>query len=281
MTRAIRDLMTTRVLTVAPEDPLSQAVTLLRRYGFSAVPVVDGGRRVVGIVSLLDVIRFREVEPAAGEVPVAEVMNPDVVTITPTTNAAVAAHRMRLYGELRMLPVVERGALVGVVTRSDLLRPRPPSGLRGWWTRWSREAAESEEILRELDRPRPNRPAAPDDAPVTAAMTADVVTVTPADPLSVAVALLTRHRFTALPVVEPERRLVGIVSEADALGDPLWTRGRPATVAEVMTRRPVTVDAGATVAQARRVVAERGVRVLPVVDGGRLVGIVTRRDLVR
>jgi len=51
--------MTTRVVSVLPDDPASRAVDLLRRYGFSALPVADRGYHLVGMISLLDVLRWR------------------------------------------------------------------------------------------------------------------------------------------------------------------------------------------------------------------------------
>ena len=118
-------------------------------------------------------------------------------------------------------------------------------------------------------------------------MTSDVVTVGRGDPISTAVELLLRHRYTALPVVEPDGRLVGLMSEADALGSgrPRVTRSsrRPPTrktVGAVMTTAPVTIDATRTVGDARSIVADRGIRLLPVVDDAKLVGVVARSDLV-
>jgi CBS domain-containing protein len=47
-----------------------------------------------------------------------------------------------------------------------------------------------------------------------------------------------------------------------------------------MTRKPITVDAGATVGQARALVVDQGLRTVPVLEEGRLVGVLSRSDLV-
>ena len=114
-------------------------------------------------------------------------------------------------------------------------------------------------------------------------MTAEVITIGSADPLAQAVELMLAHRHTALPVVDGASRLVGILSEADILtvGSPGAGSGTgPATVGRVMTKTPVTVDAAATVGQARALITDRGLRTVPVLDGDRLVGVLSRSDLL-
>jgi CBS domain-containing protein len=112
---------------------------------------------------------------------------------------------------------------------------------------------------------------------------------------------LTGYGVSALPVVDEETRVVGLVSEADLLpkvefagDDPraglLARRARRTarakaggdTAADLMTAPAVTVDPDTTVVAAARLMESEAVKRLPVVDGdGRLVGIVARSDLLR
>ena len=280
--------MSTRVVTVRADEPMSAAVERMTRFGFSALPVVTGSFRLVGMVSLLDVLRCREAHQAEGveaddRIPVAEIMNPDVLSMSATANVGAVAQRMRSHGELRVLPVVQGGKLVGVITRSDLLRHRGgrvqgrPTGLRRLFG--GRERAEDDALFA-LVRTHRTGPTPPPSTGVAEVMTRAVDTVGPGDPVTEAAELMLHHRHTALPVVDGEARLVGILSEADILADPLAGRSAHATVGSVMTRTPITVDVGATLGEARAVVADHGLRTLPVVDGGSLVGVLSRSDLV-
>ncbi len=279
--------MTARVVTVRADEPISAAVERMTRFGFSALPVVTGSSRLVGMVSLLDVLRYREAHRTEGieadeRVSVEEIMSPDVLSMSATANAAVVAERLRSRGQLRVLPVVQGSRLVGVVTRSDLLRHREGRGSRPGLRRLfggGRDPAEDDALAAMV---RVRRAGPPPDAatPVHVVMTREVVTVAAPEPVAVAARLMLEHRHTALPVVDADGRLVGIISEADILADPLAGRKGHSTVSSVMTRTPVTVDVRASVGEAQALVADHGLRTVPVVDGENLVGVVSRSDLV-
>ncbi|SHF11366.1 CBS domain-containing protein [Streptoalloteichus hindustanus] len=125
-------------------------------------------------------------------------------------------------------------------------------------------------------------------------MTRTVVTVDPAAPVKVAAAMLAAHGFSALPVVAEDDRLVGIVTEADVVrdqfpfdprglvfGQPLQVGTPPDTVGEVMTTPVCAMPPGTDIVDLARAMLEEHVRSIPIVEGSRVVGIVTRRDLVR
>ena len=131
-------------------------------------------------------------------------------------------------------------------------------------------------------------------------MTTDVLTVSPATTLKQVAALLAERNIGGLPVVDGGE-VVGVVSEADVLYkergpssrdrlvDRLF-RGDSAaetakitaeTVGEAMTAPAVTIEHWESVAAAAAKMLERGVNRLPVTKHGKLVGIVTRHDLIR
>ncbi len=120
-------------------------------------------------------------------------------------------------------------------------------------------------------------------------MTHPAVTVHTDTPVGDVAELLARHGFTAAPVVDRHQRLVGIVSEADLLDDHLLhsrpvdapDAGQPRRVADVMTSAVVCGTPTAAVADAATLMADNRIRCLPIVDGRRVVGVITRRDLLR
>jgi CBS-domain-containing membrane protein len=135
---------------------------------------------------------------------------------------------------------------------------------------------------------------------VSDVMSTPVVSVWPATSFKEMVRLLHQHQINALPVVDPDRRLLGIVSDADlalkqeeqppSLRAPLFvgaarrrqrTKASGTTAADFMSRPVVTVLPGSSLDGAARLLHQHDVRHLPVVDPkGRLIGIVTQRDLL-
>jgi CBS domain-containing protein len=141
-----RELMSDDVVTVAPDTPLREVARTLLAHQISAVPVVDAGGAVVGMVSEGDLVgrkkteredrrewwlqRLAEGEPLNSEFlehlqsPLAvarEVMSSPVLTVSEETEMDDIASLMATYN-VKRIPVMHNGTLVGVVRRSDLLR---------------------------------------------------------------------------------------------------------------------------------------------------------------
>jgi CBS domain-containing protein len=139
----VRDIMTSPAITVTPATPFTGIVATLLDHDISGVPVVDDRRQLVGVVSEADLIdrqvhgyRRRALSVLAdhlhgrdtlwirkvGGLTAGELMTRDPDAVGPDDDLASAARRM-LEGGHKRLAVVADGAVVGVVSRHDLLRP--------------------------------------------------------------------------------------------------------------------------------------------------------------
>lgn len=133
-------------------------------------------------------------------------------------------------------------------------------------------------------------------------MTRNLITVSPAMPIHQAARLMVEHGVSGLPVVDDDGRLVGIISDGDLILRQTRRRQRPwwhsffengeqlareyqkaagTTVGEVMTRSVVSISPVWGIETAASIMQNRRIRRLPVVHDGRLVGIVTRADLIK
>ena len=117
--------------------------------------------------------------------------------------------------------------------------------------------------------------------PIVDAMGPRLVTVAPGDTVQVAIARMLEENVGSVAVCE-EGRLVGIFTERDLLRQS--GEGRDfldLQVGDVMTRQPVTVPADTDVLEAARIMSERQIRHLPIVEGENLLGVVGIRDVLR
>lgn len=114
-------------------------------------------------------------------------------------------------------------------------------------------------------------------------MNTDVVSITPDESALLAARLLSRHNIGSLPVCEEDGRLTGIVTDRDIVLRCVADGGRPSetSVREIMSRSPVTAAPEDDIARASELMSTAQVRRLPVVKGGRLVGMLALGDLAR
>jgi len=132
-------------------------------------------------------------------------------------------------------------------------------------------------------------------------MTTDVVAVTPETPLKEVASVLVEHRIGGVPVCDGDGKVLGVVSESDILWRELRSvpyesgfvdrllddaygdkkRERARTAREAMSAPAITIEPDVSVARAARVMLGSMINRVPVVSDGRLVGILTRADLVR
>jgi CBS domain-containing protein len=256
------------VHSVKQGDDLELALQMMLWCGFRHMPVVDEGGGLVGILSQRDILA-RKAKAADAAVAghgtrsqkVRDAMSVPVETCSPDDDVADIGMRMSAL-KIGCLPVLDGGKVAGIVTSTDLLAQFAMG-----------------EFVRNASR-----------APtVGAVMTSDPVSVGVEDDLQEAVTLLLEQAIRHLPVVDANRRVVGMVSDRDvrsAIGDPLTGLKRwkfeDASVSTIMTPDPVTIRADASLSTAISWLVDERIGALPVVDAEeRLVGIVSYLDVLR
>jgi len=106
------------VHTVTPETRMEEVALMLRTKGITGIPVVNG-ERVVGMISRRDFRKMRKESQI--KAPVRAFMATDVLTIAPDKSLTQAAQLM-VQHDVGRLPVVDNGRVIGIITRSDLMR---------------------------------------------------------------------------------------------------------------------------------------------------------------
>jgi len=157
----VSDLMTREVEACRPGQSLAEAAGLMWRRDCGAVPVVDEGGAVVGIITDRDICMALASRRAyASEVAVGEVMSRDVVTCTPEDDAEEALEAMRRR-QVRRLPVVDaHGRLAGILSVADVLRRTRKGGGRRRVKR-----GETLSTLKAIVRPHGAADGGPEEAP--------------------------------------------------------------------------------------------------------------------
>lgn len=276
----VAQVMSSPVMAITPTDQVARAKNLMLRYGVKRLVVIDRGKPI-GVVSMRDLAerlgrgtstwRHRPID----HIPVARVMKEGLVSVAPGTDLGKAAELMLRHG-IGSLVVADGKELAGIVTKTDL-------------TRYFAEQLGGRAKVREL-------------------MSTDIVTVDRMHSLAHVVELMGKHGISRV-IVADGRKPIGVITESDIalakLEKPAegigkrkvrYTRkaeraGRPRyryvkyvallTAGDVMRTELITIGGEEDVARAASLMLAHGIGGLPVVENGKLVGILTKTDLAK
>lgn len=244
----VRDLMSTEVATVGPEQTMAFAAMLMADEGLSSLVVVDNGS-VVGIITEKNFLeRVVAKGRSAVDIKVREVMSSPVISVRPEMTVLEAGQVVE-ERHVKRLPVIEDNKLVGIVTQTDLIRVLTSYGMwRG-----------VEEI-----------------------MTRDVATIQRDSSVADAAALMASRGISGI-VVAQDKKIVGVLTERDLLKRVIAAGKDPAnvTVGEVMTTPVAKIPPYYSVFSASRIMEKGHIRRLVVEDNKWLCGVVTQTDIFR
>lgn len=271
----IRDVMTEDVQAVTVPGNRDEAIDILRKLKASAVPVLkESTQEFVGM------LRLRDLFENPDENQLGMLVERNITTLSPDQSLEEAAKAMLMKNE-RRLPVLEDKKLVGIISVRDIL---------------SRAIA---------DKKR--------DSELQNCMQASTASLWESTPLKVALEILNLSGERALPVLDDEGEIVGIIGEDDIIGvSEIKTeeiteqmRGRSETepwawdtedriyitkkslrppdkeVGKVMTTDLITVTKRATASKCAKLMEENAVHQLPVLSGKKLIGMVSDEDLLK
>lgn len=316
--RTVGEVMTTDVVTAPPDTPVRKLVELLLGHIYRALPVVDSGGKLIGIVTSGDLVdraglrlraellssldrspldvELRRLEQSGKTA--ADIMTTDVAAVRSEVDLASAA-RLMVVRRLKRLPVVDADhRLVGIVARSDILRAIAPP---------SPHPQSSDADSRIEDQPAAAQP--PESGLVGAVMTRRVPSVPGDAGIADVLSAVISTRLNRAIVVDDQQRPIGVISDDDLMRrlerveqpglaealmrrlpfrrpspeERLSQRGEQASRAVDLMVTPLpTIEVATPIAEAARLMLDRRHKILPVVDDDcRLIGMVDRADLLR
>jgi len=114
-----RDIMTTNVTTASADTPLTSIAQDMRDLNVGSIPICDENNRLIGIVTDRDIVLRNVAEGGSENSRAGDVMSTQVIYVTPDTHVHECA-RIMAENQIRRLPVVENGRLVGMISIGDL-----------------------------------------------------------------------------------------------------------------------------------------------------------------
>ncbi len=252
-----KDIAQYDVVSIDKNASVYDAINLMVIKDITGLPVVDDSG-LVGIISEKDVLKLLyDTEFVAGCV--GNYMTTDVISFGEQDDLADTCQCL-MNNNFRRVPILRDGKLVAIITRADLIRANKYKF----------------------------RPAVPHDPTLNHpnfllarhVMTCGLLTVRRNSPIYGAMELIANGNITGLPVVDDSMKLVGIISEKDLLNILVDPNAKPGLVQDHMTRDVVSFDWDDSLFEICHCLINNNFRRVPVLENGRLSGIISRRDII-
>lgn len=190
----VGDVMTVSPLTILSESLIAKAARIMLENKITTLPVMEN-KKLVGILTNYDILKFLLSEYSEVKKPVyiSSYMTDEVITIDKNASL-LEAHSLMGTKRIRSLPVMENDQMIGLVTRTDLMSSDP-----------SRLVSRNNQML--------SLQILTQD--VEKIMSSPVITVNAREEINIAAKLMLEHKIHVLPVVDEEKKMVGIITESD------------------------------------------------------------------
>lgn len=251
----VRDFMSREVITGTPDEPISELLGRMKAEDVHEIPIVKR-KKLVGLVSMASIARRRDLASNAK----AKAILHAAPEVTPDLDVAEAAELILSSGH-RSLPVLEKGKLVGLLSRTDVIR--------------ALAACEDVRGIAAKDVMTPEPQCVTDDDTVARART-----------------VMAHLGERAVPIVDRRRKLVGVVGLKDLAdlfarpkakersGDRLGTKDAVRVKVGSLMQPPITVPPDASLTTALELMTKRAISTMIVVEEREPLGIITSADLM-
>ena len=257
----IKNLMSEDLITVDKDQNLSDALKLFRKHNVSRLPVVNH-KELVGIISERDIANklgsSKSESMPASRFHISSVMVKDVITVPETMQLGEVA-KVMLENGIGSVPVMRDDEMVGIVSKADFVTLAVGIAF--------------------------------DKISVKEIMTKDVVAVAPTDRLVHARRQMVDANVGRLPVIDDDE-LVGMITSKDLMRAFIdfrknvpekyqKTQIKEVFVEDIMSSNPSYVSKEMSITEVSKIMMETGYNGLPVVEEGKVVGIITQTDILR
>jgi len=252
----VRDFMSTDLVTAEPEEPLSKIIGQMKSHDIHEIPIVKG-KDLLGMATLMEIAKRRDLPPMTK---VERIMS-SPPEVEPDDDLPTAAEKM-MGANMRALPVSKKKRLVGLISRTDL----------------TRALAQVQEI---------------EQIPIKDVMSSSPLCVGEDADISEARRIMASLHERAVPVVDKDRQLVGMIGLKDlttffarqkskeSKGEVVGRSGAlKVKVSSLMRSPPVTLKPDGKFSDALRLMIKHDISAIVVIDGGAPLGLVTKADVL-
>jgi len=260
-----KDIMQKNVIVMDTKSAIYDAIHLMVKHNITGLPVVNDSYQIIGIISEKDILDLLY-HSKDSNVSIVNFMTRRVVCFDPDANLNQLAESFRK-NDFRRIPIVHKDKLIGLVSRKDVIRYIAVMNgkIITSHSHNIRHCENRKSNFHELDK----------------IMTTQVISVQQSATISDIVDILIENDITGIPVIETDNTLIGIITEKDIMSNLSDKICMNTTIADVMTRNIVSFDISESVMEVCEHVTRNHYRRVPITSKGTLVGIVSRRDLIR